>query len=85
MLFRSIKLNNIFFHNQGNSGCDATVQFVRLGNVINLANAMTVPTKTTLTVLAKEMSTYLEEGDYITVRASANSFLTVFVSYDQLS
>lgn len=80
-----IKLNTIYVHNRGNAAADISVLFVRGASTVVLANAMTVPTRTTLTLLARDMTTYLEEGDGITAFASANSFLNIFVSYEFLA
>lgn len=80
-----IKINSMYCHNYGNLFSDVTVRFHRGGNTLHLANTMTIPQKTTLTLIGKDMMTYLEEGDYITAAASANNTLTLFISYEQLS
>jgi hypothetical protein len=80
-----LKINTIFAHNRGNSAADVTVLFNRGSNTVIMANTMTVPTRTTLTLLAKDMSMYLEENDTISAFASANNAINIFVSYEQLS
>lgn len=80
-----IKLNSMYCHNYGNLMADVTVRYHRGGNTILVSNAMTIPQRTTLSIIAKDMMTYLEEGDYITAAASANNTLSLFISYEQLS
>ena len=80
-----IKLNSMYCHNYGNLMADITVRYHRAGNTIHVANAMTIPQRTTLSLIAKDMMTYLEEGDYLTASASANNTLSLFISYEQLS
>lgn len=80
-----IKLNSMYCHNYGNLMADITVRYHRGGNTIHVANAMTIPQRTTLSLIAKDMMTYLEEGDYLTASASANNTLSLFISYEQLS
>ena len=50
-----------------------------------LAYQITVPSKATLVVISKDTSIYLEEGDYINLTASANSYLHGVVSYEEIS
>lgn len=80
-----IKLNSMYCHNYGNLMADITVRYHRGANTIMVSNAMTIPQRTTLSIIAKDMMTYLEEGDYITAAASANNTLSLFISYEQLS
>jgi hypothetical protein len=80
-----IKINSMYCHNYGNLFADVTIRYHRGGNTVLFANTMTIPQKTTLTILAKDMMTYLEEGDYITAAASANGQLSLFITYEQLS
>lgn len=80
-----IKINSMYVHNYGNLFADVTVRYHRGGNTVLLANVMTIPQKTTLTLIGKDMMTYLEEGDYITAGSSSNNQLSIFISYEQLS
>ncbi len=80
-----VKINSMYCHNYGNLMADVTVRYHRGGNTVHMANAMTIPQRTTLTIVSKDMMTYLEEGDYITASATANNTLSLFISYEQLS
>jgi len=52
---------------------------------ISIADAITVPAKSTLVVLGKDAPIYLEENDEIEAGASANNDLHITISYEILN
>jgi hypothetical protein len=79
------KINSLFVSNtNGTSNSTVTVDFFR-GNVgYRIASTIEVAADTTLVVLAKDTSIYLEPGDAIRISASQNDFLTGVLSYEIL-
>jgi hypothetical protein len=80
------KVNAILVANvDGTNSADATVAFYNADNTTSykIASTITVPSDSTLDVLAKAI--YLEEGDKITALASASSDLEIIVSYEEIS
>ena len=81
------KINSIIVANvDGSSSCDVTVKYnPNSGTTAALAQAVTVPAKSTLIVLGKDTPLYLEEGDLIEAGASANNDLEIVISYEEIS
>ena len=82
-----LKINTIICGNKDSSNdVDVTVLFMdnSTGSMRTLANLITVPSKSTLVVLSKDTSIYLEEGDEIKAGASANSDADIIISYEEL-
>jgi len=67
----------------GNSGSQRTADGTVYNTVFSIANTITVPAKSSLDILAKNL--YLEEGDVITVRADANNRLHMITSFEEIS
>lgn len=82
-----LKINTIICANvDGVNSVDVTVLFMdnSAGTQRGLANLITVPAKSTLVVISKDTSIYLEEGDEIKAGASANSDAHIIISYEEL-
>ena len=86
-----IKVNSIIVANiDGTNSADVTVYFhdssVEGGGAFRtaIADAVTVPAKSTLVVIGKDSPIYLEEGDQIEGGATANSDLHLTISYEIL-
>jgi hypothetical protein len=80
------KINTLLVANiDGTSAADITVEFVRGGVAFNVASTITVPADASLVVLSKDTSIYLEESDFIQLRASANNDLHAICSYEEIS
>lgn len=47
-----------------------------------LAYTIAVPEDTTLTIIGKEDSVYLEEGDYITAQSSVANYISIVACYE---
>lgn len=84
------KINMISAANiDGTTNYDATVAINSLaagnGTSYSLANTITVPADSTLVVIDKSLSFYLEEDKSILVTSSTASKLTFIVSYEEIS
>lgn len=82
------KINSLIVANiNGTASADITVSWYDSSATASyyLAYTIAVPNDATLVVLSKDTQIYLEEGDYIQVLASANSYLQATVSYEDIS
>ena len=85
---KAFKINSIVVSNvDGSSAADASIEFYDSSAtaVTRIASTVTVPADSTLIVVDKNSSFYLEEGDLIRGGASANSDLECLISYEELS
>lgn len=81
-----IKLNSLVISNiDGSNAADITVDIYRNTTAYKIANTVVVPPDASLTVITKDMSIYLEEGDELRLSASANGDLTGVCSYEEIS
>jgi len=82
------KINSIHIANvDGVNAADATVTFYDAGTTtsFHLLKTVSVAADTTLLVLDKSASIYLEEGDKIAGFASVVSDLEIIISYEEIS
>ena len=81
-----VKVNNILIANiDGSSAVDISVFITKSGgSPIAIASTISVPADSTLTVIDKNTSIYLMEGDNIEAGASANSDATITIDYEVL-
>ena len=82
-----LKINTIICANRdGTNDVDVTVLFMdnSISSMKALANEITVPAKSTLVVISKDTSIYLEEGDEIKAGASASNDADIIISYEEL-
>lgn len=79
-----IKIGSLLISNMnGISAADIDVDIYRSSIPYYVVKSVSVPADTTLDVLSKSL--YLNEGDTLRVRASANSMLQAVCSYEILS
>ena len=81
-----LKINSILVANiDGTNAADASVFITKSGgSPIAIASTISVPADATLSVIDKNNSFYLEEGDNIEGGASADSDLVITISYEEL-
>lgn len=82
-----LKINNIITANiDGANAVNISVTFYDSSAAATYALASTIalPADSTLVVLAKDSSIYLEEGDEIRGGASSNSDAQIIISYEEL-
>jgi hypothetical protein len=82
-----LKINSIIVSNvDGSNPADVTVSFYDNSATARykLANTIAVAADSTLIVLGKDSSIYLEESDQIEASASGASDLEIIISYEEL-
>jgi hypothetical protein len=80
------KVNSLTVANiDGTNPADITAYLVRSATNYAITSTITVPADATLVVISKDSAVYLEEGDSITLTASANGDLQAICSYEILS
>ena len=80
------KINTILIANiDGTNAADVTIEVSidNGSNYVAIAKTISVPADATLSFLEKPI--YLDETDLLAVTASANSDLTYFVSYEEIT
>lgn len=82
-----LKINSLIISNiDGTNAADITADvYKNQANSFYLAYTISVPADSTLVVISKDTSIYLEENDSIRLSASANSDLSAIVSYEEIS
>ena len=80
------KINSLTIANvDGVSSADVSVDVFRGGIARRIAFTIAVPADSTLVVISKETSIYLEEGDALRCTASVNGDLEAICSYEEIS
>ena len=82
------KVNSIVVSNvDGSSAADASIEFYDASATAatRIASTVAVPADSTLIVVDKNASLYLEEGTKLVGGASANSDLEAVISYEEIS
>ena len=78
------KINNFLVSNiNGTTGADISVSVDRGGVYYHVAYTINVPADASLSLLDKSL--YLEENDGLRITASANAYLQVVCSYEEIS
>lgn len=80
------KINSLIISNiNGATAADITAEVLRGGVAYRIAFTVSVPADSTLVVISKDTSVYLEEGDSLRLTASSNSILQAVCSYEEIS
>lgn len=80
-----IKINSLSVSNvDGTSSADITVDLYRNSTAYHISNLVSIPAKSTLVVISKDSSVYLEEGDSLRCTASADGDLEAVCSYEEI-
>lgn len=80
-----LKLESISIGNYSNTAVSANVTINRSSVNYYIAGALSVPSGTTLVVLAKDTTIYLEEGDVLQANSGSNGALSLVSSYEIIS
>ena len=82
-----LKINSITIANiDGTNAADVSVFITKSGgSPIAIASTISVPADASLSLIDKNSGFYLEEADNIEAGASANSDLTITISYEEIS
>lgn len=79
------KVNNLFISNITTSNiANVSVSVFRSSIEYKFVEGISVPPSSTIMVVTKDTSIYLEEGDSIRLNGSANSTLQAILSYEQI-
>ena len=82
---RVLKINSLMISNiDGTNAADATVEVWRGGIPYRVASTITVPADSTLVVISKDNTIYLEEGDTIRCAASVDGDLQAVCSFENI-
>lgn len=79
------KLNNVILTNATASQVYANVSINRSSVSYFLGGNVAIPANSTLVLLGKDTSLYLEEGDVVQANVSANSAVSIAASYEIIS
>ena len=82
-----IKINSLIIANvDGTNSADITVDVYKgASTAYRIAKTITVPADSSIVIISKDNSIYLEENDSLRLTASANSDLEGVCSYEELS
>jgi hypothetical protein len=81
-----LKINTVIVTNvDGTSAADITVTHEQGENTTRIASTISVPADSSLTIIDKSTSFYLEEGRSIGALASANGDLEILISYEEIA
>jgi hypothetical protein len=80
-----VKVNDVLVANYTTSSIQTNVVIGRGSSVFYLAGNMAVPANSTLVVVAKDSSIYMEEGDYLQANASSATAAQISCSYEVIS
>jgi sporulation protein YlmC with PRC-barrel domain len=76
------KLNNIILSNFTGTVVTANVMINRSATLYYVGGNVSIPSNSTLVLLGKDTSVYLEEGDVLQANASANTSISMSASYE---
>jgi hypothetical protein len=79
------KLNTIVLSNYSGSAVTANVMINRSATVYYVGGTVSIPANSTLVLLGKDTSLYLEEGDVLQANVSANTSVSISASYELMS
>lgn len=79
------KLNSIVLSNYSASSVTANVVINRSATVYYLGGNVVIPANSTLVLLGKDTSLYLEEGDVLQANVSVNTSVSISASYELMS
>ena len=81
-----IKVNSLYVSNvDGSNAADINGTIYNGSTDYNIASTISVPADTTLVLISKDTSIYLEEGQSVRLAASANGDLEAVISYEVIS
>lgn len=79
------KLNSIVLSNYSGSAVTANVMINRSSSLYYIGGVVAIPANSTLVLLGKDTSLYLEEGDVLQANVSANTSVSMSASYELMS
>lgn len=83
---KALKVSTLYAANkQGTNAADATVNLVSGGETVAICSTVSVPADASLVVVDRNSPVYLEEGDALTVVASATGAIEIVASYEEIA
>jgi hypothetical protein len=80
------KINSLFASNLNDTvNMDINVDIIKLANNFALARNVSIPYNSTIVVISKDSTIYLQEGEAIRVSTSSNSNVQAVCSYEVIS
>lgn len=79
------KLNTILLSNYSNAAVTANVMINRSATTYYVAGVISIPANSTLSLIGKDTSLYLEEGDVLQANVSANTSVSMSTGYELIS
>jgi hypothetical protein len=79
------KINNVILTNYSGSAVTANVVYNRSSTIYYIGGTVTIPANSTLVLLGKDTSLYLEEGDILQANVSATTSVSMLTSYELMS
>lgn len=79
------KINNITLANYSSSSVTASVFVNRSATLYYIAGGVNIPANSTLVLMAKDTSIYMEEGDVLQANVSSNSAVSASASYELIA
>lgn len=80
-----VKLENVILSNYTSSTASANVVVNRGATVYYVGGNVSIPANSTLVLLAKDTSLYLEEGDVLQANVSANTSISMSAGYELIA
>jgi hypothetical protein len=80
-----VKLNDIVLSNYSASITTANVMINRSATAYYIGGTVAIPANSTLILLGKDTTLYLEEGDVLQANVSANSSVSMSASYELIA
>jgi hypothetical protein len=80
-----LKINNIILTNYSGSTVTANVAYNRSSTLYYIGGSVVIPANSTLVLLGKDTSLYLEEGDILQANVSATTSVSMLTSYELIS
>ena len=80
-----VKLNDIILSNYSSSIVNANVFINRSATAYYIGGTISIPANSTLVLLGKDTTLYLEEGDVLQANVSANTSVTMSASYELIA
>lgn len=77
-----LKVNSMLLTNYSATTVTSNVNIVRSGTNYPIAGNISVPGNSSLAIIGRDLTFYLEEGDYIQANANASTSLAVSSAYE---
>lgn len=77
-----LKVNSMLLTNYSATTVTSNVNIVRSGTNYPLAGTLSIPGNSSLALIGRDLTFYLEEGDYVQVNANAATSLSITSSYE---